>query len=295
MRRRVVATLAWVGTLLALAPSPMPAPARPADDVVRVTAQRLDDLVRRITGNVEEKQASELLHHHRAQDAVAACMARAGRPYRKATFVSFFADFTDADLGYGVGRASLIDSMTEGGRRLVLNEMAYARLDRQRLADFRRRIPPADKRTYYACMSSSRVGHDIEPPPGAYELLHFDGLIGPPSGELTAAVDTYRPCMKTRYGYDVDDRSDFLFRPRIDRSDAPVDGRPANAAWTRGLAEIDAAFTADADCRRPAYVLAMQRLATVLDDWEREHRAELDAIRAAWRQRVADAAHLPRQ
>jgi hypothetical protein len=155
-------------------------------------------------------------------------------------------------------------------------------------------MPAADKRTYYACMSSSRVGYDIEPPPGAYELLHFDSLVLPPTGELAAAVAAYRPCMKDRYGYDVDDRSDFLFRPRINRADAPVDGRPANAAWTRGVAEIDAAFAADADCRRLAYIVAMRRLATVLDGWERHHRAELDTIRAAWRQRVADAEHLPR-
>lgn len=290
-----MAALVWVGTLLALIAPPTAAPGSAADDDVTATAQRLDDLQRSITGTVAERRAAELLSHHRTQDAVAACMARAGRPYRRAPFVSFFADFTDADLGYGVGKASLIDSVTAGGRIVVRNEMAYARLDRARSADLRRRIPMADKRTYYGCLSSTRrvAGHDVAPPAGAYELAHFDALVGRPSGALAVAYAAYRPCMKNRYGHDVGDRSDFLFRPRIDRTDAPVDGRPAGAAWTRGVAEIDAVFAADADCRRPAYVLAMRRLAAALDDWEREHRAELDAIRAAWRQRVADAARLP--
>ncbi len=294
MRRRVVATLVWVAVLLALAPSPA-APVAPEGDDIEATAARLDDLQRRITGNAEELRATELLNHHRVEGAIAACMAAAGRPYRKAPFVSFYAGFTDAELGYGTGRASVIDSLTEGGRRLIANEIAFARLERAGAIDADRRVAPADVGVHNGC--TARVGHraafDIDPPAGAHELSP-DELIVPLIGGPATDMSGYRSCMKQRYGHDVADRSDFLFRPRIDRADAPVDGRPANAAWTRGVAGIEAAFAADADCRRPVYRIAMQHVAHGLDGWEQRHRADLDRIRAEWRQRVADAARLPR-
>ena len=100
--------------------------------------------------------------------------------------------------------------------------------------------------------------------------------------------------MRARVGEDVQDRSDFLFRPRLPRGEAPVDGRPHSAAWAKGLAALEAAFRADAQCRLPAYRAAMRVVAPHLDGWEQRHRAELDAVRQAWRQRVADATRLPR-
>ena len=289
-----MAALGWVGVLLALAPSSAPAGPGAAAPVPRTTAERLDDLHRRIVGTVEERRAAELLDHHRVEGGVAACMAAAGRPYGSPRFISFYADFTDADMGYGTGRATVIDSLTEGGRVLVLNEIAFARREAGRTG---RRVAAADVGVLNGCRArfGHRSGYDAEPPPGTYELADsLANVIGPGSAELTAAMDGYRPCMRQRYGHDVTDRSDFLFRPRIDRRDAPVDGRPAPAAWTRGVAEIEAAFAADADCRRPAYEIAMGLVAQRLDGWEQQHRAELDAVRAAWRQRVAQAARLPR-
>ena len=287
-----MAAVGWVGILLALAPAPARPEAVPGGDA-RTIAERLDDVQRAITGDAAELRAAELVHYHRVEGGVAACMAAAGRPYRMAPFVSFYADFTDADVGYGTGRASVIDSLTEGGRRVVLNEIAFARLESGRAG---RRVAPADVGVLNGCTGrfGHRAAYDIEPPAGAYELAaSLDGLVGPWGTDLTAAMDAYRPCMRRRYGHDVADRSDFLFRPRIDRSDAPLPGRPATAAWHRGVAEIEAAFAADADCRRPAYDIAMALVAQRLDGWEKQHRTELDGIRAAWRQRVAAAARLP--
>ncbi|HEX8345413.1 MAG TPA: hypothetical protein VF657_11875 [Actinoplanes sp.] len=59
------------------------------------------------------------------------------------------------------------------------------------------------------------------------------------------------------------------------------------------MAAMQAVFAADADCRRPAYELAMRQVADGLDAFERHHRVQLDTVRAAWRQRVAEAAELP--
>ena len=288
-----MAAAAWTGVLLSLAPWP-DRPDRSAPAGVAATAARLDDLHRRISGTAEEWRATELLHHHRVQDGMAACLAAAGRPYRRVPLVSFYRDFTDADMGYGTGRASVLDSVTERGRRLVRNEAAYARVEATRP---RVRPAPADASVHHACLS--RVRRDAAPaaeaPPGAYELAELPGLGVAGDAAVAAAMSGYRPCMRQRYGHHVTDRSDFLFRPRIDRSDAPVDGRPATAAWTRGVAEIDAVFAADADCRRPAYTIAMTLAGQRLDGWERRNRPRLDAVRAAWRQRVADAAGLPRR
>ncbi|MEV4134968.1 hypothetical protein AB0J72_22675 [Dactylosporangium sp. NPDC049742] len=71
------------------------------------------------------------------------------------------------------------------------------------------------------------------------------------------------------------------------------DDRPEYLS-TRPAGQIEAAFAADAACRRPAYELAMARVAPALGAWEAGHRAELDAVRQAWRRLVADATRLPR-
>ncbi|MEV4344724.1 hypothetical protein AB0J83_09630 [Actinoplanes sp. NPDC049596] len=95
--------------------------------------------------------------------------------------------------------------------------------------------------------------------------------------------------MKNRHGYVVDaDRSDFLFKHRLV-------GATGSPEWRRGLAEMKAVFAADVDCRRPAYVVAMRLLAGRFDAWEDKHRAELLAVRRAWRSRVAEAASYGRR
>jgi hypothetical protein len=59
------------------------------------------------------------------------------------------------------------------------------------------------------------------------------------------------------------------------------------------VARIQTVFAADADCRRPSYDMAMRQVADGLDAFEQRHRGQLDTVRAAWRQRVEDAAGLP--
>ena len=280
MRRRWRAALAWVGIATVMA-SPVPGPPESTVDVM-VTAARLDALTRSLTGSIEELRAAELVSYHRGESAVVACMRAAGRPYRKRPFVSFYDGWTDADVGYGTGRGTVIDSLTERGSRHMLNEMAYARLEHSRTFLPRRSV--ADWTAIRNCRTQ-RAGSGI---PLGSELAGFPGL-SYHRPAVQAAMRGYPKCMRDRYGYQVTDRSDFLFRPRFSRDDAPIPGRPATPAWTRGVAEMRAAFAADADCRRPAYELEMRYVADGLDAWEAGHRAEIDALRAVWRQRVADA------
>lgn len=308
MWRQVLSASAWVAVVIVLGPCSGQVPAAesgpgPAygNQEVEKTAARLDALTVAITGGVEELRASERLNYHRVEGGTAACMAAAGRPYRKRPFASFYDGFTDADLGYGTGRASIIDSVTEMGRRLVLNEIAYARMERAGLArPAGADVAPGDVGTLNRCTAQfqHRSYGDIDPPPGAYELANsLDMELGEAVGDdrqTQAAWESYRPCMRARVGEDVPDRSDFLFRPRLPRAEAPVDGRPQSAAWVHGLAAVETAFTADTQCRFPAYLAAMRIVAAHLDGWEQQHRADLDTIRKAWRQRVADAAQLPR-
>ncbi|GAA0904727.1 hypothetical protein Vau01_098540 [Virgisporangium aurantiacum] len=308
MWRRALSAAAWAAVIIVLGSSSGRVPAaesgsRPAfgNQEVEKVAARLDALTVAITGGVEELRASERLNYHRVEGGIAACMAAAGRPYRKRPFVSRYDEFTDADLGYGTGRASIIDSVTEMGRRLVLNEIAYTRMERAGLANpAGAGVAPDGVDTLNRCTAQfqHRAYGDIDPPPGAYELANsLDMELGEAVGgdrRTQTAWESYRPCMRARVGEDVQDRSDFLFRPRLPRGEAPIDGRPQSAAWARGLAALEAAFAADTQCRFPAYLAAMRVVAAHLDGWERRHRAELDAIREAWRQRVADVAHLPR-
>jgi hypothetical protein len=308
--------LAWVAVVLVLGPSSGRAPAVGVEAVgvqagpatpemlpplVERTAARLDALTVAITGSVEELRASEVVNHRRVEGGVAACMAAAGRRYQQLPFVSFYDGFTDADLGYGTGRATVLDSVTEGGRRLVLNMTATARLARAGVTGAGVRVTPGapvDVDAFNRCRAP--YGHrsylDIDPPAGAYELSDFSEILRAVSRDrdVSAAWQRYPTCMRDRFGHDVSDRSDFLFRVLLSPQDAPVDGQPPNAAWARGLAELRATFAADVECRFPAYLAAMRVVAAELDAWEHRHRAELDTVRAAWRQRVADAAALPR-
>jgi hypothetical protein len=299
---RFVTVFACVVAVLGLGPSAAHAPLDLPPRIER-TAARLDALSVAITGSVEELRASEVLNHHRVEGGVAACMAAAGRSYRQLPFASFYDGFTDADLGYGTGRATVLDSVTEGGRRIIRNTVSTGRLTRAGLVNQGPNGAPAgataaDVDALNRC--TGPYGHrrylDFDPPPGAHELSDFTELLEAAhrDPDVVAAWRRYDPCMRDRLGHDVPDRSDFLFRERISPRDAPGDGEAPKAAWTRGLAEIRAAFAVDVACRLPAYLAAMRVVAANLDAWELRHRTELDTIRAAWRQRVADAARLPR-
>jgi hypothetical protein len=280
-----------------LAISPAPGRSSPERMDVAATAARLDALHVRIAGNRAELRATELLNYHRVEGGVARCMRAAGKTYRIRPFVSRYDGFTDADLGFGSGSGSVADSITDRGRRSILNDLAGARFARAGVLDSWGSVRPADSATLNRCTApyQHRLYLDIDPPTGVYQLSGFPGLLNGVERDpaVIAAMRPYRTCMKDRYGHDVTERTDFLFAPRISYRDAPIDGQPPNAAWTRGVKKIRAAFDADIDCRLPAYRIAMKLIAPRLGPWERQHRTEISAIRAAWRQRVAQAHDLP--
>ncbi|MDI6102676.1 hypothetical protein QLQ12_29060 [Actinoplanes sp. NEAU-A12] len=258
---------------------------------VATTAARLDELQIQITGKVEELRAAELLNYHRVEGGIGECMREAGRKYVPVPYVSFYEGFTDADLGYGNGRATVVDSMTTKGRRIVLNELASARLKRAGAVD--RKVIETDVEVLNGCAArfESRGYHDFDPPAGVRELSGLEDLLEPIHQDpaVVTAMGGYAACMKKRYGFKVDDRSDFLFKPRIAAKDAPLPGQPAKPAWTKGVAAIDKVFTADAECRRPAYEAAMTLLADRIEPWRKKNRDRLFAVRAGWRKAVGDA------
>jgi hypothetical protein len=299
MRRQWVVVPAWIA-VAALTVAPAFGRSAPERVDIAATAARLDALHVRISGNRAEWQATELINYHRVEGGMAACIRAAGKPYRIRPFVSRFDDFTDADLGFGSGSGSVFDSITDRGRRGILNELAGARYARAGLLDSWGAVRPGDSATVNRCAAplQYRLYPDVDPPDGVHRLSGFDGLLGPIARDpaVVAAMRPYRGCMKQRYGFDAvaEDRTDFLFAPRISYRDAPIGGRPPAAAWTRGVKRIHAAFDADIACRLPAYRIAMRMLAPRIGPWERQHRTEINAVRAAWRQRVVQARDLPR-
>jgi hypothetical protein len=106
--------------------------------------------------------------------------ARARHAYRPVPFESFFRDFTDADVGYGTGRASVVDCLTEHGRRLVLNEEASARVRR---AEAKRGLADADVDAFAACTApyEHRPYDDLDLPALA-QRLDLDDLVTRLSG-----------------------------------------------------------------------------------------------------------------
>ncbi|WIN00056.1 hypothetical protein ACTOB_003734 [Actinoplanes oblitus] len=253
-------------------------------------AARLDAVSLSITGNLEELRATEVLNYRRVEGGVADCMRAHGRPYAPLPFVDFYQDFTDADLGYGNGRAAIIDSLTAGTRRFELNEYAGVRLRRAGITE--PALKPEDVDVFNGCTApfEHRNYLDIDPPAGAYQLAELEDLLEPiyRNDAVVKAWQGYDRCMKVRHGYVVGaDRSDFLFAPRLQ-------GEPGSASWRRGLAKMKAVFAADVDCRRPAYTAAMRLLDERLDAWKAKHRTELLAVRNAWKERVVVAANPPR-
>jgi hypothetical protein len=229
MRKRWIMVAAWAGVAV-LVGAPAPGRSAPERTGIVATAARLDALHVRIAGNRAELRASELLNYHRVEGGVARCMWAAGKPYRVRPFVSRYDGFTDADLGFGSGSGSVADSITDRGRRSILNELAGARLARAGVLDSWGSVSAADSATLNRCTApyQHRLYPDIEPPAGVYRLAGF--------GELLGSVE-----------------------------------------------------------RDPAVIAAMRPLlAPRIGPWERRHRAEVNALRAAWRQRVVEARGLPR-
>lgn len=267
------------------------------------TVRRLDALTIRITGSAAELRANELLNYHRVEGGTAACMRERGQPWRIHPFVSFYQDFTDADLGYGDGWAGVLDSVTHHGRRFVRNAMGSARLPTDGLAAQWHLGPDDDMDAWVAASNSCREKYEHrdyhlpDPPVGAYDLVNLPGLQERISSHPTVLVAKlpYSSCMAER-GHTVDwgGRDDFLFRNwELRREEAPIDGRPAGPGWVRAETELTALFRDDAECRMPAYKAAMRLLSWWLADWEAEHREQLDRIRAEWEHRLAEAGRLP--
>ena len=253
-------------------------PARPVDPAA--TAARLDALMISLYGSLEEHRAVERLAYDRVEGGIAACMRAARRPYRMPPFVSFYQDFTDADLGYGNGRATVIDSLTMGARRFVLNELSYARIARTGAGRRDGALPE--------CTKDAGPRDVWAATPAEAKRISLDDLLLPIIEDpgVVREMRAYQSCMSNRYGYTVDARDDFLFAPVINRADAPPDGQAASPAWQRGVAELNAKFAADADCRRPAYEAGMRVVAANLDTWQEKHQTEIDAARRGWRERV---------
>ncbi|MEV4411436.1 hypothetical protein [Catellatospora sp. NPDC049609] len=266
------------------------------------TAARLDALTVRIYGSVEELRANELLNYHRVEGGTANCMRERGQPYTPAPYFSGYEEFTDADLGYGTGGATVLDSVTEHGRRFALNVIASAYAPPGYEYGVTRAPAGADQERWVAAVNACREPyehrdyHDTDRPAGTDALGGLPGLYERVTRNplVLASWQRYEPCMRER-GHDVDwnRRDDFLFRDwglRVE--DAPARERPATAAWHAAENEMTRVFTDDAECRMPAYTAAMRLVSRGLDGWEADHRAELDRVRADWRRRVAEAALL---
>lgn len=264
-----------------------------APDPAAVAAQ-LDKLAVEVGGDLEEIKAAELLNYHRVEGGIESCMRRAGRAYTPVPYVSFYDIFTDADLGYGDRRASVVDSLTSNGRRTVLNELAVARL--QRAGALTRKISPDDQPVLDKCLAplQSRGYHDFHPPAGMAELVEFRDLLEPVERDpaVVAAMSGYQNCMK-QSGFTVTDRRAFLSEPRLDSRYAPLPGKRANLQWRKGLQAVNKAFKADATCRRPAYDAAMPLIADRLPSWRADNRDKLFAVRAGWRKAVSEAKKIP--
>ena len=292
MKRRMIAVTAWALALLAVPSAGAAQAPAPVPDIA-TTAAALDRLTVAVNGNVKQLTALQLLNYRRLEGGIARCMRAAGHPYRKAAYVNSFQDFSDADLGFGSGSGSVFDPVINGGRRIVVHAIGSARLERAGVFDHG--VPARDNAAFQKCRArfDYRQYPDFDRPAALAPMQYLpgltDGIATHPA--VKAAMLPYESCMKRKYGYvaEAEERTDFLYAPRVSYTDAPLDGETPKRAWTQGIAKMEAAFAADADCRRPAYEIAMRMLAPRIGPWESKHRADLAAVRRVWRQQVAAA------
>ena len=144
---------------------------------LEAAAARLDALSLSITGNLSELRATEVLNYRRVEGGIADCMRTHGRRYSPLPFVDFYQDFTDADLGYGNGRASIVDSLTAGTRRFELNEYAGVRLRRAGITDPPIKAEGVDVFNGCTAPFEHRNYLDIDPPAGAYQLAELGDVL----------------------------------------------------------------------------------------------------------------------
>ncbi|GAA1611551.1 hypothetical protein ACFQY4_07935 [Catellatospora bangladeshensis] len=301
-RRRLIAI---VSVLVLLAAGAGYAVYRGTAFDLAATAARLDALIVRINGSVAEQRANELLNYHRVEGGMANCMRERGLPYTVAPYFSLYEGFTDADVGYGTGGATVLDSVTEHGRRFALNVIASAYAPPGYDYGLPLLPPGVDQETWIAASNACRGPfdyreyHDTDRPAGTDQLSSLPGLSERIDANplVLAGRLLYAPCMRER-GHQVDwnGRDDFLFRDwGLRTADAPISGRPATAAWRAAEDEMTGVFADDAACRMPSYTAAMRLVSWWLDEWEAAHRADLDLVRAEWRRRAAEAERLTSQ
>jgi hypothetical protein len=299
-----VLAAAMVGCLVLAAAMVGCSAGKPPDNSAEVSknAARLDDLHRRIMGNVAERVAGERVAYEALHGPLRTCVAAAGLTYYPPPFVNVYAGMQDSDLtiGFaGTGWLAPISTESFGVATAHLRLTAAQPNDDSTPADYQR-LSEADKDKYQQAVDSCAA----QPPTqanvaaGAAELITgLDDALAAVTARAPVKDMTgrYPKCMKEAGFSDVGDPAalaDTLSRDLPDRQAMPLDGRPAAPAWEAVVAAERKAARADAQCRRDIYGAAMGSVGPDLDKFESDHAAEITAVRGRWVAIVAEAAKL---
>jgi hypothetical protein len=268
--------------------------AAPADaKEVAANAAALDDLYRKITGNVQQRVAGEQLTYHLVQKYTADCMAKLKVTYYPPSFATAYEGLSDADLTYGWDNGGWLGPTSAADLGVQRSKLSQAR------AAALNQTP-----TEVAAMSDAakakygdQVGQCV-PPEDLYDGKGTAASADDLQDKLNAAVSKvlatpavqkltsgYGACM-ARAGYSgVTDPGAVQRRvsakyPAV--SQAPVDGKAAGPGWADGVAAEAKAAAADAGCRKQIYDVAMTTLGPELGAFSAAQAAALTQVAKEW-------------
>jgi hypothetical protein len=256
---------------------------------------RLHDL---IGGSPRERAAGDLVLFHRNQDPVTACMRARGIDYSPAPWADewrlrdsrgmgtgsslFLEPIDDPDYFVRVERGEAL-AQRETGRGERSADHTYDSLD----SAARARWDAAIK----ACQRGAEETTEGWHPAAGYGslLTAFGGLLA--RGDAAAAPHArgYGRCMR-RAGVDADNASvlpDALI-PSFPPEQAPPKG-PGGPQFQRWVARVHHAMSADARCRRTAFLAGWRVLGPQIAPWERAHAGAIAALHRRWEAMVAKA------
>lgn len=265
-----------------------------ADD--RRAQQAGDDLVARIWGTAEQKDAGQFLSNYWLNVPVEACMAEAGfefpLPGRSAWPRPWVAYVPDGGSGTtwlaALGSHQVSEELLAVARSGAREQRAAVQIESGETSDAE----------YDAALSGCEDTRRFEEsqPPGADELSgEYTRVVEAVDSELGTPAD-YLECMaESGYALSDFDGSGFgalygYLREAAPPSDqVPARGETGSDAWGDFVQLESDALTADSDCRRERYEKGWEQLTQVLEQFQTDHAKDLGSVQRGW-ERIAQQA-----
>ncbi|MEU2614838.1 hypothetical protein ABZ570_25110 [Micromonospora sp. NPDC007271] len=160
------------------------------------------------------------------------------------------------------------------------------------------RLDAKQQGDYLASLSrcSPRVAVDVNFPQSSHELNDkFLDMIASleREPEVAEVAKQYEPCMRDAAA-PASDYEDLITKIQETVGQAaPGEAAPRGAKWEAAVAKERAAAAADAHCRKPIRIIALQNAGPVIQQFATDHATELVQVQKDWDALVVQASQYP--